>query len=554
MAGSSNVRAGGAFIELFADSSKLQKDLRNVQGILKNFGSKVATIGATVFAAGAAGLAAFGAAAQTFNATASAINDMSERTGVGAEKIQKLAFAAKLAGADAETLETGLKSMEKVIAQAAGGSKGAAEALAAVGLSAAQLAGMSPDQQMEAIADGLAAIDDQGLRAATAMEIFGKAGFKLGPMLKGGSAGLAAVGKEAERLGLVTKAADIALGDELGDTLDTLSGVVKQVAVNIGAALAPTIIDIAKAVTEAVAVVVHWVDQNRELVTTIAKVAAVVAVVGAALLAFGGAAVVVSSVIGAVGTVMSALAAAMPVISAVFAAIISPIGLIVIGVTAAVAALLYFSGIGSRIASAIGAAFQQMWAFIKPILQGIWNALTSGKFELAGKIAMAGLGLAWAAGVHYLNGLWQDFWYGALDLAESQAQKIADVVNKLTGQNIQVRGMLGAGRDAAKEKALAGSRQAMIDKRKELDALIAEAAVKPVGAAVANAPGARARALAGLGADATLKSISSQGSFSAREASNLGAVGWQSEVKTLLQHIARNGDDLNRKEGGLAFE
>ena len=57
MANTGAIKAGAAFVELFSDSSKLDRGLKDASKKLKEWGSSIATVGGSVFAAGTAGLA-----------------------------------------------------------------------------------------------------------------------------------------------------------------------------------------------------------------------------------------------------------------------------------------------------------------------------------------------------------------------------------------------------------------------------------------------------------------------------------------------------------------
>ena len=75
----------------------------------------------------------------------------------------------------------------------------AADALARIGLTVNDLKGLKPEDQFQRIADGLNAVEGPTVRAATAMELFGKSGTQLLPMLST----LREVRAEAQARGLV---------------------------------------------------------------------------------------------------------------------------------------------------------------------------------------------------------------------------------------------------------------------------------------------------------------------------------------------------------------
>ena len=156
MANESAIRAGKAYIELFADDSKLVRGMQAAEAKLKAFGNNVASIGKKMMLGGMGIVGSLFGASKVYADVGSRIKDMSDRTGLGAVAVQELAYAAEQSGADMATLETGVRKMQRAIVEAGQGAAGPTDALATLGLTAAELAGKSPDQQLALIgaADG----------------------------------------------------------------------------------------------------------------------------------------------------------------------------------------------------------------------------------------------------------------------------------------------------------------------------------------------------------------------------------------------------------------
>lgn len=393
MAGRSDIEAGGAFVRLFLkdDLTKaLSKTIASAGKSIQGVGAGVMKAGGAVMAAGAAALGPLGAMVKGFADAGSAVADMAARTGMTAEGLTALGYAAGMTGASVEDVEKGVRKMQQTVADAAGGSETAAKALAALGLSAADLAGLSPEEQMQRLADGLASIEDPGQRTAAAMDVFGKSGSMLLPMMADGAAGLAKFRAEAEQLGLVMSAEDAAAADELGDSMDRVWGSLKGAALQIGAALAPAVTKLANVLTGLISTVVTWVRENRQLVVTVAAVAAGVMAAGAVLVGLGGA-------ITALGFALSGIATAIGAIGAMIGVIVSPVGLVVAGLVAAGAAFLRFTTYGQQLTSWLGERFRSLLAEVKGVLSGISDAFAAGDLSLAANIAWAAVQLAFYA-------------------------------------------------------------------------------------------------------------------------------------------------------------
>lgn len=339
--GAGAIRAGGAFVEIFAKDGQFQQAMTRVQNKLKAVGTAMRSAGAGIMGAGMAIVSPMLAAAQQFGSVGGALFEMSQRTGVAAESLSVLRFAAEQTGTDMAGLETGIRKMQKSIFAASGGSKEAADALAMVGLTAADLQGLSADEQMGLIADGLMAIQDPGTRAAVAMAIFGKSGTSLLPMLEGGSAGLARFAAEAQRLGLVMDGDTAAKADALDDAIAALGASMRMAFIQIGSAVAPILTQVAGQLATAAAAAGAFIRENQKLVN-------VALAVGAGLTAIGGAIYGAGVAFGVVARTIGVASSAIRLLPALF----TPVGLAATVAFAAVAG-------GIVIARALSPAFKR---------------------------------------------------------------------------------------------------------------------------------------------------------------------------------------------------
>ncbi len=429
MASSKGIRAGKAFVELGVDD-KIAKGLRAAEKRLKAFGAGVRSLGTQLAALGGAVITPLLGAAKVFASAGDTLDKMSGRTGVSVEALSELGFAAEQSGADLETLEAGLRKMQRSITDAAEGMQTAVDALAALGLSAAALQNLTPEQQFKLIADRLSKIEDPTTRAALAMELLGKSGTRLLPMLKDGAAGIEALQQQARDLGLTIStqsAKDAAL---LTDTLNILWRTLKQAAFTIGSALTPTLIDLANRATRVVVVVTDWLKQNKALIVTVLKIAAAVTAVGVGLIAVGTLVTSVGTVFGWLASVATFVGAAFGAIGTALAALLSPIGLVVAAVAGLGTAILIYTGAGADALAWLGDTFRWLKDGVLKVVGGIADALAAGDITLAAQILWLSLKLAWQQGADALNRVWvtvkkffvqtaYDMWYGALFAAET---------------------------------------------------------------------------------------------------------------------------------------
>jgi len=299
------VKAGGVFVEIGADPTKFFAALKGVNKNIGSIGKAMTSAGTKMAAMGAGVVGPIFASAAAFANVGSALFDMSKRTGVATESLSVLQFAAEQTGTDMGGVETALKKMQKAIFAAGTGSKEAAEALAMVGLSAGDLEGLSADQQMGKIADGLMAIQDPGTRAAVAMQIFGKSGTAILPMLEGGSAGMAAFADEAKRLGLIMDSETAAKADALGDAMDAVKSSMKMAFIQVGSAVAPILTQMAQGLAIVAANVGKFISENQSLVVSVLKGGAALVVVGSGVAVLGRSITLASTSFSTLGTAAS---------------------------------------------------------------------------------------------------------------------------------------------------------------------------------------------------------------------------------------------------------
>lgn len=313
------IKAGQAYVEI-GIRNRIAAGARAVQSDLNALSQKATATGGILVATSAALLAPITAATIGFAKAGDLIDKMSLRTGVGAEALSGLGFAAEQFGSDIGAVEKGLHGLSRSMLDLERGSSTAVETYGRLGLSLADLKGLSAEQQLEKVAEALSQIEDESLRGAIAQQIFGRAGRQLLPLLSSGSAGMRELRAEAERLGIVISQEDAAAAAELTDAMNRMKRTLTAVTLEIGGALAPTLTEVTNAIATATRGAIDWASQNRSVVTAVAAAAVAVGVAGAGMLAFGAASKAAALGIGiataAVG-IASKTMAAMSAISAV---------------------------------------------------------------------------------------------------------------------------------------------------------------------------------------------------------------------------------------------
>jgi hypothetical protein len=440
VAGASGIRAGRAFVELFADDRALVRGLRTAQQKLAAFGAAVRGLGTQMLALGAGIVAPLALAAKAFADTGSQLSDMAARTGVSVEALGELGYAAQQSGASLEDVEKAVRTMQRTITAATNGSDQAATALDRIGLSAEALAGLKPEQQFAAIAAALARIENPTERAAAAMGVLGKSGTTLLPMV----GDLAALRAEARRLGVVMSGGQAKLADDLGDAFDRVKASLQGVANAVGTALAPVLLDLAAKVTGFLVGFREWIAQNQGLVGTILTVGTAVAGIGAGLIALGLAVSGVSAGIGALASAASVAGTVIGALGAIIGALFSPIGAVIAGVAALGAVIVTQTTTGQQALGMLSGGFQTLQADAVDAWGGIADALAAGDIGLAAKIVWATLKLEWERGTSFLLNFWDaavagfaqifaSAWYGIQTVFWNVVYALADAWDWVVG-------------------------------------------------------------------------------------------------------------------------
>lgn len=333
MAKAGGIRAGRAYVEVGGDDTLLRKVLASVEQQVKALGRTLQRMGAGIAATGSAALGAGLGAAAAFSNQGDAIAKMSQRTGIAVESLSALKYAADLGGSSIQDVEGAVVAMQSTILKADYGLKRSVQSLGALGLSAQQLKGLRPEQQFAIIAEALSRVQDPGRKAALAVRVLGESGRQLLPMFSQGAEGLAAATAEAERLGLIMSTDMARASEELNDAWGRLTAVANMVTLQIGAALAPVLTDIANKIAAAARPVIDWIAANQELVAWLG--AGAVAAVG------------IGTSMAALGTIMASAGAVIGAVATAVATLVSPVGLVVAGVAALGGAFVALQGQGT---------------------------------------------------------------------------------------------------------------------------------------------------------------------------------------------------------------
>ncbi len=176
------------------------------------------------------------------------VGKLSKITGIAVETLSSYELAAKLANVSLDDLATGMSKLAKNAFEASKGSKAQVDAFAALGISVTDASGKlkTIDALLGDVADAFQATNDGTAKTALAQELLGKSGAALIPLLDDGRAGLKAVRKEAEELGLVFDDKTAKAAEAFNDNLTRLQAAADGFARELGNQLLPQLIEFEK--------------------------------------------------------------------------------------------------------------------------------------------------------------------------------------------------------------------------------------------------------------------------------------------------------------------
>jgi hypothetical protein len=416
------IRAGQAFYELMAED-KTKGGLDSAEARLKSFGARVGMVGAAMASFAAAGLSAIGVMVKAFAGAGDNISDAMNVTGLSSDFLQTLQFGAADAGVAFDALVAAVTKSNKLLSDAAGGGKSANAALAKLGLTAAGLMALSPDERFKALAEAIDRIPDPAQRAAAAMSVFGKSGAKLLPALEGGAAALNEQMAELQSKGLIMSDEDRQLAAKAEGAYLSLGLALSRVSQVIAAGATPAFLSVMDVMQRVVEGTVKFIDENRTLVAGITIGLGVIGAIGGALMIVGGA-------LAMAGFAAGGLAMGFAAASTAIGVLLSPVALIVAAIAACGAAALVSAYYLDQLFNG-GAALQfltDMAAGAMTAMQALWTAISNGRWDLAGKLITDGLNVAFTSGILALKQAWVGFANWLTELLVGVMQGVVDTV------------------------------------------------------------------------------------------------------------------------------
>lgn len=168
------------------------------------------------------------------------------------EEIAGLSVAAKLSGGSIDGLVTSMERLGQSLAKADAGSAQAVAGLNALGISVKQFQGLSPEQQLETLADKFSHLKDGIDKDAIAMAILGRQGAEMIPLLNKGAEGFREASEMAERAGTVMSGEVVAGFERTTALLVELGESFKGAGISVATIFKPAFDGVVKIITDIV--------------------------------------------------------------------------------------------------------------------------------------------------------------------------------------------------------------------------------------------------------------------------------------------------------------
>lgn len=440
MASQMGIRAGRAFVELYANDDKLTRGLRTAQRKLRRFSAMVTSLGAKLSAVASLVAVPLGLTIKAASDMEETMNKFNVVFGNSSKAVKEWSdkFARDVGRSKQQVADFMAGSQDLFVPL--GFEPGAATEMSKQITSlAVDLASFNNKADADVIRDLHAALTGSGEVMKKYGVLVSEAAVKQ-ELLRTGMDPKTATDQQKvmARLSIIMQGTTAAQGDAMrsadayANQMKRLKAVVSDTAADIGKALLPTVTAFVKYAADAVTKISGWVRENQGLVKVIAVVTAVIGAIGAILLTVGAAA-------GFLSFAMGGLAVAASGVATVIAVLASPITLLVAGIVAAGVA------IGALIAWLMksGDTVKQIGRVILSVFGAFATYMKSGPLSLAGELLWESLKVVWINGIadisktyEKLKEAWKEVtdrfvsdWKSAIGEVKDETGKLKDGVN-----------------------------------------------------------------------------------------------------------------------------
>lgn len=263
-------------VVLGLDTGPFQKGATQAQLEAQRMAGKMQAAGRAVAVAGAAIMGSMVVSEVTRMAQAgleyaSALGETAQQLGVTTDALQEYRYAATQVGLSGDEMDQALAQLTRRIGEAVNGTKAQVEAFKKLGISVKDAKGNVIDAgtAIPLIAEALKAVQSPAERAAVLVDLFGKTGQKLEPLLSEGAKGVNDFREAAHDMGIVLTPEMIERADKAVDKFGSLKTVLNMKIAMVVAENSDAILELANAMAELIettaGAIRAWQNWRREV-------------------------------------------------------------------------------------------------------------------------------------------------------------------------------------------------------------------------------------------------------------------------------------------------
>ena len=233
-------------VRLEAESSKLHSELQRANAQINRFGKNTqSAVGMATKAL--AGLATVAVAQKMGAMVKEAINagdelaKMSQKVGVSVENLSALKYSAELSDVSLKQLETGLVKLNKSLGQSGTAGEKQRKILETLGITTTDTG-----EVVIQLADRFSKMEDSAVKTAAAVELFGRSGAQLIPMLNGGADAMRDQADELRRLGALMGTDAAKASEQFNDNLTRVNTALDGLKIQIASKALPALVDMSE--------------------------------------------------------------------------------------------------------------------------------------------------------------------------------------------------------------------------------------------------------------------------------------------------------------------
>lgn len=433
---------GALRVTLGLDSAEFAAGAAKAQGISARLGNSMKAIGV---AAAGVGTGMMVAIRRTLNA-ADDMGKAAQKFGVPVEQLSRLKYAADLSDVSLETLGTGLSQLSKKMVAAAGGGKQQTAMFEKLGIKVVDATGKLRDTEavLQDVAGIFETMEDGPAKTALAMELFGKSGAQLIPLLNSGKTGLQQMADEANKFGIVIDEKTSKSAESFNDNLTRIQAALGGLAVQLTAAVAPSMAAASEWVIE---MVKSFRELSPEIQSIIGWIAGLTATLAPVIVGLG----FFFSSMGTLLTPIRLLIPALGLVAAAVGALLSPIGLTVAaigllaaGIYAMLPTMEEWRKFWADVGIIIDYVGQRISEFISGAIEGLKTAFTD--LWTSATEVWEGIKTSIGGAIDWIIARWDEF-VGKLQAAIQVARDVGTAISEVLtmGQGTAAGVALGDG-------------------------------------------------------------------------------------------------------------